>query len=191
MTNRLFKKCRKILHLSMLSILNFSMLLSSPVYADSFFSGSCTSQGDWVSTALTQAESILNAMEVLRTDPNCTGIEGVIQNFAPTASIASGKSHSFDPVTDLRKVSREIKDLRLMSQRGNESFRGRVMDVLMGRMSDEAQAKAGLEGFSEEALKNTVGSNNRVAERAANTLDTFASGVGEAFKGSSKASIMF
>ncbi len=44
----------------------------------SYFSSSCKSQGEWTRTAIGQAESLINSLDSIRTDPDCITISGVI-----------------------------------------------------------------------------------------------------------------
>jgi len=168
--------CKKIKQMIIIGNLFFTAL---PASANSFYNGSCTSQGDWVTGALSQAEVILNAMETLKNDPNCVGIESVIQNFKPAASAARGSAGSGGPIMEIRKLSREISDLRMMAMDGNASFRGRVMDVLMNRVSNEAEKKSEVEGLS---VENAVKSASSISARTAVTIDAMAQGVNETLK---------
>ncbi len=172
---------KNILRINYIFIHFLILSLSTQVHATSFFNGTCTSQGDWVSSALSQSETILSAMQELRNDPNCSGIETVIQNFEPVMTNSGGAPQTVGPLMEVRKLSREISDLRMMAKDGNASFRGQVMDVLMNRVSSEAEQKATLNG-SNLSVKNAAQSFDTVSKRTAIALDTFAKGVNETLK---------
>ncbi|MBY0386434.1 hypothetical protein K2X05_14860, partial [bacterium] len=153
-------------------------LAFSSFQAHAFYNGSCSSQGEWVSAALTQAESIRQAVENLKNDPNCTGIESAIQKL--DASREAGNKSQSHFLQSYSQLNREIRDLRMMSAEGNSAFQQRVTDILMNRVVDEADvaSKSG-QMITVNRQKEVAGSIASLDQRVANALDTMFTGANE------------
>lgn len=146
-----------------------------------FYNGSCSSQGEWVTAALTQAESIREAVETLKNDPNCTGIESAVQ--ALDVAQATGQKNKSQFVQSYSQLNREIRDLRMMSAEGNSDFKQRVVDILMNKVVGEADvaAKSGRMMSLDEA-KGTAQNINNLDQRVALALDTMFTGANDVLK---------
>lgn len=164
-----------------LSVCLFALFASNSLAAG-FYSGSCSSQGEWVSAALEQAETIKNAIESLKNDPNCAGIETVVSSMDKATDVTKGNKSNF--LQSLMQLNREIKDLRMLHAEGNGEFKQKVMDVLMGQVIDEADASSKSGQTSKEQKQVEMVSNSVVSlsERAAVTLDATITGLNETMK---------
>ncbi len=150
--------------------------LVTPSLAMAFYNGSCGSQGEWVSEALSQSDSIRQAVERLKNDPNCTGIEAAVKVMSQDSD---GKQN---PVflQSYSQLNREIRDLRMMSTEGSSGFKQRVTDILMNRVVSEADVanKSG-QMLSHKDAQFNANSLTSLDQRVARALDTTFTGANE------------
>ncbi len=144
--------------------------------AGRFYTGACSSQGDWVNAAMSHIESIRQSIDNLKNDPACQGIETVVQQMKiDDMREAANRKNSF---VDLISINREMKDLRQMYGQGSAEFRGKVVDNLVGKLIQSAESQAeGNQSLQRSEIDNATNSVRTVTARGAQALDVMMDGV--------------
>lgn len=154
------------LGLALVFSLFFSVSFSQIGFAQTaarFSGGVCASQGNWIQTALEQSNSIVNAIQTLKDDPNCKALVNVLENTPEitSKSIESFKTEAGKQSESFAGIFRELQAVNeFLSPSGMKNVEGvsqgdakDILQFLLFRTSldtmTEIQAKTKFEGLNE------------------------------------------
>nr|BDT27753.1 hypothetical protein BHI3_12190 [Bacteriovorax sp. HI3] len=102
------------------------------------FGGSCSSQGSWTAAALSQTTSIKNILISLKDDPNCKGIETVVNQLQGVeSSFNQNSAEDSSSVATWEGLPSDINALRELGRSSGHQTKD-VLNMLMGKTLDNA-----------------------------------------------------
>lgn len=96
------------------------------------FGGACSSQGSWTQQALAQTAVLRSTFEVLRSDPKCKGIEGIVERLQVAKNV-------FEPDENKEKHANweglpgDMKALTKLAGKNGAQDRKDIIPLLMGK----------------------------------------------------------
>ncbi len=119
---------------------NFREISSEEKATPYSFGGSCSSQGSWTAAALAQTSTIKNVITALKDDPNCKGIETVVNQLQTVESSFGAPEQKDDSpvkVAHWEGLPADIHALRSLGSISTSRTKD-VLSLLMGKTLDNA-----------------------------------------------------